>query len=377
MLTLYSALCAYIGIRLFGFTSFFLPHVKIPVFWLPYVLLCYSFILVYILRLGRLSILRQISEYWIAAFVYLLLPLALFDIVRLVFFLYNKNTFSPGFYITGIGAAIVLCTIIIVTGSFHARSVKTVNYQLSINKQGKDLRIALISDIHISPTVNRRWIARIVDIINNAQPDIVFIAGDIFEGDLDAVKDMPDIITELKRINAPLGVYACLGNHDVDRKIVFKGGTNERIVDTLRQANIAVLEDEVLTIGENIYLAGRRDPHPIGMKSSRLPIKELLKNLDRSRTIIVLEHQPTEFPKAEEAGADLILCGHTHAGQFFPGNLFTQNIFKRAGAAHYGHWQGKTMQAVVTSGAGIWGPPVRVASNSEVAIIDIGFVPVS
>ena len=365
MLTLYSALCAYIGIRLFGFASFFLPHVKIPVFWLLYILLCYSFILVYVLRLGRLSVLRQISEYWIAVFVYLLLPLALLDIVRFVFFLCGKNAFSPGFYAASTGAAIVLCAIIVVIGSFHARSIKTVNYQLNINKQGKDLRIALISDIHISPTVNRPWIACIVDIINHAQPDITLIAGDIYEGDLDAVRDMPDIITELKRINAPLGVYACLGNHDVDRKI---------ILNTLRQANIEVLEDEVRSIGENIYLAGRRDPRPIGMKSYRLPIKELLENLDRSRTIIVLEHQPSDFPKAEEAGADLILSGHAHAGQFFPGNLFTRNIFKKAGGTHYGHWHGKTMQAVVTSGAGIWGPPVRVASNSEVAIIDISFV---
>jgi predicted MPP superfamily phosphohydrolase len=92
-------------------------------------------------------------------------------------------------------------------------------------------------------------------------------------------------------------------------------------------------------------------------------------------TLILLDHQPVEFPQIEAAGADLLLCGHTHRGQLFPANLITRRLYKKAGATHYGYWRSQNMQAVVTSGAGLWGPPVRVATNAEVAVIDLRFGP--
>ena len=70
---------------------------------------------------------------------------------------------------------------------------------------------------------------------------------------------------------------------------------------------------------------------------------------------------------------DLVLSGHTHKGQFFPGNIITEYIFKKAGAVHYGYWKGRYTQAVVSSGAGVWGPPIRIATNSEAAVVNIKF----
>ena len=107
------------------------------------------------------------------------------------------------------------------------------------------------------------------------------------------------------------------------------------------------------------------------MSADRKTPEELLAGLDG--TIIVLDHQPTQFPLLEKAGVHLVFSGHTHTGQLFPGMLITRGMFRNLGAADYGHWQGHTMQGVVTSGAAVWGPPLRVGTNSEVAVIDIIF----
>jgi predicted MPP superfamily phosphohydrolase len=371
MLSVYSGLCIYIGARLLGLISFILPGTKNLAFWIPFALVCYSFIIFTFLRHSSLGVLWQASSYWIAAFVYLLLTLAAVDILRIALWMSGK-TLSP-IQNAGLTAAIILfCIMLVALGALNARKIHTVNYDVSLKGQGSNFTIALVSDLHIGHAVNRDWVNWIVDTVNQAEPDMVCITGDIFEGNIDIVRDMPGIITELKRIRAPMGVFACLGNHDVDS---FSEGSTARIEGILREAGIILLLDEVVTAGENLYLAGRRDASPIGMMNiSRKSAMDLLAGLDADRTLIVLDHQPNEFPQIEKAGADLILAGHTHAGQLFPATLITRAIFNKAGGKYYGYWQGNKTQAVVTSGAGIWGPPIRISTQSEVAVININFV---
>jgi predicted MPP superfamily phosphohydrolase len=379
---LYCALCVYIGLRVLGFVRFFLPGFKALVFW-PLAALCaFSFVLIMLFRLDRFFILRQAGYYYIAAFVYLFLTLLVFELLRLVLWFACRNVPGPRFNAVGVGAALCLSFLIIVCGAIHARNIHTVRYSLTIPKSaagpGRErLRIALISDLHIGGTVGRAWVSRIVDKVNQAEPDLVCIAGDIFDGNLDIVEDMAGIASELRRIRALLGVYACLGNHDVDRVRVYMNGifaAAAGITAFLKEANITLLQDEAALVRPGLYVAGRRDARPIGMSRSRLEAAELLAPLDRKNVIIALDHQPTQFPLLEEAGADLLFCGHSHRGQIFPANLVTRAIFKKAGGTHYGYWCGKTMQAVVTSGAGLWGPPVRVGTNSEVAVVDLAFI---
>ena len=303
-----------------------------------------------------------------AVFMYLFLLLAFFDTIRLILFLLKIKIHNIHTYSTGV--IVLLCAILIVYGVFHARSIKTANYSITLPGGGSDIRIVLASDLHIGPKVGEKWIRNIVDAINKAQPDIVCLAGDIFDGYLDATKDMPEIISQLKRINAAVGVYACLGNHDIDN-ISFTNSSTTQIEEILRQAGIVLLKDEIHILRENLYLAGRKDARPIGMSADRKSPKELLDGFNG--TIIVMDHQPTQFPLLENAGAHLVLSGHTHTGQLFPGRLITKKMFQKLGATHYGHWQGQTMQGVVTSGAAVWGPPLRVGTNSEIAVIDISF----
>jgi len=373
-IVIYTAFCVYIGARIFTFVRYFMPWTKAPVYWVIFIPLCFAFVFVSVMRIPSLRFFGRVGSYWIAVFIYLMVLLPLLDFLRLGLFLFHRNALTPRFTAFGIGAALCLCFIIIVYGAFHAGSIRTVQYKVRLAGHGDGFRAALISDLHIGPGVGKKHITKVVNVINRAKPDIVFIAGDIFDGNLETVRDMPGIAEELKRIRPQMGTYACLGNHDVDR-LSLSGSSTERIESFLREAGITLLLDEAAAIGDNLYIAGRRDARPIGMNAKRKTAAELCNSISdgTARTLIVLDHQPTQFDKIEAAGADLVLSGHTHRGQLFPGNIITKIMYRKMGASHYGYWRGNTLQAVITSGAGYWGPPLRVATNNEVAVIDITF----
>jgi len=380
-IVVYTAFCVYIGTRIFSFVRYFMPWTKAPVYWAVFIPLCYAFVFVSFMRAPRLRFFERVGSYWMAVFIYLLLLLPLFDILRIGLFLFHRNVLTPRFTVFGIGAALCLCFIIIVYGTFHAGSIRTVQYAVRLAGQKDGFRAALISDLHIGSGVGKKHITKVVDAINMAKPDIVFIAGDIFDGNLGTVRDMSGIAEELKRLRPPMGIYACFGNHDVDR-MSLSGNNTERIEAFLREAGITLLLDEAAAIGDNIYIVGRRDARPIGMNAKRKTAAELCAAVSDGtapsdneipRTLIVLDHQPTQFDKIEAAGADMVLSGHTHRGQLFPANLITKIMYRKMGASNYGYWRGNTLQAVITSGAGYWGPPLRVATNNEVAFIDVTF----
>ena len=377
VLLAYTGINIYTGVRLLGLARYFLPSFRGLIFWPLYILLCYSFILIYLLRLERIRPLRQAVMYSLPVLVYLFLALLVLDAVRLALRLASRSL-SPGFFAAGIVIALGITLLAMVYGTFHARDIRTVHYDITLNKGGRDapLRITLISDLHIGVSVEREWVARIVDAVNRTKPDLVCIAGDIFDNDLSLLRDFDGVAAELRRLQPPLGVYACLGNHDVDRpslKALREETPVSPIYDLLKRADIILLRDEVELVAGQFYLAGRKDANPIGVKQERKSAAELAAGLDKSRPLVFLDHQPVDYPREEEAGADLIFSGHTHRGQFFPGNIFTALIFKRAGAVDYGYWRGDTAQGVVSSGAGVWGPSIRIATNSEVAVVDIKF----
>jgi len=361
-------ICFYIGKNLLNFIRCFFPNTKNAVFWLLFAFVCCAMLFASFLPL-KLNLFRITGSYWMAVFMCLFMLFVLSDFLRLALFLAGKKNANISLYT--IGSALILCVVMLVYGSLHARSIKTENYSLTLRGEGDGIRVTLISDTHIGSSVGKPHIGRIVKAVNRTEPDIVCIAGDVFDGNIDIVNDLEGVIDQLKSINAPLGVYACLGNHDVDRQS-FSGGSTERITEILKKADIAVLQDEVYQIKENLFVAGRKDARPIGMKAQRKNAQELLSGIDG--TIIMLDHQPAQFAQNEQAGVDLLLCGHTHKGQIFPASIITRFIYKKTGAVDYGYWKGRTMQAVVTSGAGFWGPPVRIGTNSEIAVINLKFM---
>ena len=397
VLFFFTGIIIYTGFRLFAFGKLFLPSLKRRFFWPIYIGFSYSFIVLAFFRLDRIPLIRLAGMYLLPFFIYLFGFIFLFDLVSLIFLLLQRITRRTGrrpvkIMPAGTGIALALTLFLLLYGSFHAKDIRTVYRTVilpgaALGNQGvknsssapetENFRIVLVSDLHIGPTVGKKWTSRIIGCINKTEPDMVCIAGDIFDNGLDGVKDLKGITAELKRIKAPLGVYACPGNHDTNRRAV----SMEDIARFLSEAGIKLLVDEAVSLQPangkpGVIVAGRRDARPIGMKSGRLSIEELAASLQSSGVIpkpllILLDHQPVELPQAAQAGFDLVLCGHTHRGQFFPGNLFTSSIFEKAGGTHYGLWQQGNTQAIVSSGAGVWGPPIRIASDSEIVVLDL------
>ena len=384
----------YTGIRVLGALKYFFPSSRAFIFWPLYILFCYSFMLVMFLRFDKALFLRPAGQFSLPFFAYFFFALIVLDALRLILRQLNVFPTAPGLSVLCTAIALGIAVFFMVYGSFHARNIHTVHYDINLSKNASGhlpqlsatvpsaakpsgLRIALISDTHIGVTVGLKWIANIVDAVNKTEPDIIFIAGDIFDNDIDAVRDLEGVAHELRRLRAPLGVFASQGNHDVDRislGATIRGeATADRIQEFLKDAGIVYLLDEVFLVADSFYVLGRRDVSPIGSRHTRKTAAELAAGLDKSRPLIFLDHQPVDFPAIEAAGADLILSGHTHRGQIFPGRIVTRQMFKEAGATHYGYWQGRSAQGVVTSGAGVWGPPMRIGSRSEVAVIDIQF----
>ena len=168
----------------------------------------------------------------------------------------------------------------------------------------------------------------------------------------------------MRRLRAPLGIYAAPGNHE------FYSGL-ERNLACLRSCGITVLEDQAVRVAGAFILAGRRDPSSLRQGERRLAISEILAGaeFDGSLPIVVLDHQPLHLEEAEKAGVDLQISGHTHDGQIFPIDLINRLIYElnwgylRKGDTHY----------YVTSGAGTWGPPVRIGSRAEIVRIRLSF----
>lgn len=262
-------------------------------------------------------------------------------------------------------AAIALAAVLSVWGGIRAASVQTKNYEIVLQKHGADadsMKIALISDLHIGYVIDEKHVRKIVAAVNAAEPDMVCIAGDIFDGDITSVKN-PSALQELfRKIKAPYGVYACLGNHDA-------GAGYKGMLEFLDKAGIRLLQDEAVLIGDKIILAGRKDSGPIGGQGEKRSVLKDIKGAEKFPRI-VLDHRPENFSEYHRS-TDLILSGHTHRGQTFPFWLVTGKMLKM----NYGYYRqdGEGPQAIVTSGAGTWGPPQRVGTDNEVVLIRVLF----
>ena len=138
----------------------------------------------------------------------------------------------------------------------------------------------------------------------------------------------------------------------------------------LDDAGITLLNDQTVCIHDAFYLTGRKDiDRAEKVEGSRQSPEELLGGLDQSKPIFVLEHQPKYLDEVAEAGADAQLCGHTHDGQLFPGNILVGLMWDNS----YGLEQKGDMYSIVTSGVGVWGPAMRVGTDSEIVEINVHF----
>lgn len=327
---------------------------------------------------------KHLSNYWLGTLLYIILAIIIGDIIRLILLhcpridkrkLHSRKTFIIS------GAVVLFCILSVsIYGIIHARDLKTAHYDVSIEKTCAtgDMKIVLIADLHMGYSIGHRYIEHMVKEINALEPDLICIAGDIFDNDYDALDDPAAITTALKSLNSTYGTYACWGNHDINEKILagFTFGSSEDLKDDVRMeqllkdAGIILLNDETLCIDDSFYLVGRKDISRVRkIEHTKETAEDLLADLDKDKPIFVLEHQPKKLSEVSGSGADIHLCGHTHDGQLFPGNILVGLIWENS----YGMKKKGEMYSIVTSGVGVWGPDMRVGTDSEIVEINVHF----
>ncbi len=307
-----------------------------------------------------------VSAYCMGFFVYMLLFTVLTDVAFFILTLFKKLSITRELlrFVCGI-TAIGLTFVTVVYGFYNAKQLKVVNYDIVIedNALENELNIVLISDVHLGAIGAEDRLESIVAKINSLNPDIICIAGDFFDNDYNAIKDPEGAIETLKKLQSKYGTYLCFGNHD-------SGSTVPQMKEFLEKSEIHPLYDESVIIDGKFVLVGRLDKSPIGgyRDMERKDTNELLAEIDTSLPIIVMEHNPAridEYPNE----VDLILSGHTHKGQIFPGAIITDIMY----TVDHGYYRENTTSphVIVSSGVGTWGMPMRVGTRSEIVQITL------
>lgn len=307
------------------------------VFWGIFIIVAYSPLLA---RFGVKG-LDTIGNYWMVFFYYSIF------IVFIAIIIKSKPIIISSY---------ALIILVIFYGVVNANRVVLQEYNITIPKPSNDLRIVLLADVHIDNAKSRDYVQKMVERVNGLIPDLVFFAGDIFDD-----RDINALIREkehLKNIQSKYGTYGVLGNHE------YYSGNLKETLEVFKEANIRILRDEYTEI-EGIYIVGRED----ASQRQRKALADILQGVDKSKPIFLLDHQPVRLDEPKMNGVDLQLSGHTHKGQFFPNQLITRRIYE----VDYGHLVKDTFQIIVSSGYGTWGPPVRIGTQSEVVVVNVGF----
>lgn len=387
----YVAVNAYILIRILkslGYISsvFKKKALQIPI-GIIYAFLTFSPLIAFFLPYHTTSkeIVQLISSYWFGVIMYTLLVVVLGQLISVFLRRVIKVLPVDFFKKKASNLVCLLLSVAIVSsvcgwGIYNARDIKLNNYSVSIDKDAggqESLKVVLIADLHLGYSIGLEHIQKTVELINSQNPDLVCIAGDIYDNDYDAISQPDAISAELAKIQSTYGTYACWGNHDVSEKILagftFDPGDEKhdsRMDNFLKNANINMLADESVLVDNKFYVVGRVDEEkPATENGKTASPEELLSGLDQSKPIIVIYHEPSELSELAQAGTDLLLCGHTHDGQVFPGNIITGLKWENS----CGYLKKDDMHNIVTSGVGIWGPYMRVGTDSEVVSIDVTF----
>lgn len=303
----------------------------------------------------------KVGSYW---FAFVLTALVVFGLAGLLYRIVNKFGSVNETLLTVGGLLFIL--IFVGYGFWQGQQIKIARYQVEIGKSVKSdiksVRAVLISDVHLGYVNDEKKLEKIVTKINSLQPDMVLISGDLFDGNYEALQKPDELVRELNRLSSKYGTYLCWGNHDA-------GETFKKMKKLIERTDINLLEDEVMTVEDTFLIAGRKDSRPIGSQNrQRQNIEQQLKKARADLPVIVLDHQPSNIDEYSD-NADLIVSGHTHQGQIFPFNLVTKAYF----TVDYGYYQKdrNSPQVVVSSGVGVWGPPMRVGTQSEIVEIEI------
>jgi predicted MPP superfamily phosphohydrolase len=249
-----------------------------------------------------------------------------------------------------------LATVVGIYGVFNSswtRLTQTTVRLANLPSAWRGRKAALISDVHLGHVRNGNFLRRMVRKILREKPDAIFIAGDLYDG---TAIDAQRAAEPLNQLTAPQGVYFVAGNHE-------QFGDDSKYLHAIAAAGVRVLNNEKVE-ADGLQIVGvpyRHATHDGHFASVLEGVR-----LDRDRASILLTHAPDRPEIAEAAGVSLQLSGHTHLGQFVPWSWMSRRIYRQF---VYGLSRIGKMQVFTSSGAGTWGPPLRLGSNPEIVML--------
>lgn len=320
-------------------------------------LMVFAFLLLFVgfsrhvhLSMPLATVVYEIGTSWLIILLYLFMAFLLLDIgrwVHLVPATFLKNSWS------GTLAVTAFMFIIFLYGNIHYHQKVRQPLMLTTGKTlSRKMKVVMLSDLHLGYHNRRREFAKWVDKINEEKADLILVAGDIIDKNIQPLEEQ-EMHQEFLRLNAP--VVACLGNHE------YYGGESNALL-FYKKADITLLRDSVTTVGD-LCIIGRDDRS----NPKRKTLSELMKGVDSTKYLVVLDHQPIQLEEAEQNGIDFQLSGHTHHGQVWPISWITESIYECA----FGEWQRGSTRYYVTSGIGIWGGKFRIGTRSEYVVAEI------
>ena len=320
-------------------------------------LMVFAFLLLFVgfsrhvhLSMPLATVVYEIGTSWLIILLYLFMAFLLLDIgrwVHLVPATFLKNSWS------GTLAVTAFMFIIFLYGNIHYHQKVRQPLTLTTGKTlSRKMKVVMLSDLHLGYHNRRSEFAKWVDKINEEKADLILVAGDIIDKNIQPLEEQ-EMHQEFLRLNAP--VVACLGNHE------YYGGESNALL-FYKKADITLLRDSVTTVGD-LCIIGRDDRS----NPKRKTLSELMKGVDSTKYLVVLDHQPIQLEEAEQNGIDFQLSGHTHHGQVWPISWITESIYECA----FGEWQRGSTRYYVTSGIGIWGGKFRIGTRSEYVVAEI------
>lgn len=241
-------------------------------------------------------------------------------------------------------------------GVFNAnwtRITRTTVRLANLPEAWRGRKAALISDLHLGHVRNGSFLQRIVADVLKEKPDAIFIAGDLYDGTAIDAKRAAEPLSQLK---APHGVYFVAGNHE-------QFGDDSKYLHAVEAAGVHVLRNEKVEAA-GLQIIGVPYRHALHIADFASVLQGI--GVDRGRASILLTHAPDHPQVAEAAGVSLQLSGHTHVGQFIPWNWMARRIYRQFA---YGLSRIGKMQVFTSSGAGTWGPPLRLGSTPEIVVL--------
>lgn len=313
------------------------------------------------------DVLNIIGGFWMAFLLYGFIFFLLSDIAALILRISGVLNSSNIIHFRkwAFLATTSISSVLIIGGFINAVIPVVKKYDITINKNAgevKTLKIAAVSDIHLGSIIRKRSIRKLSEKLEEIKPDVVFLLGDIVDGEIGPVL-RGDLLKHFVMPHTVDGLFAITGNHE------FIGG-GSRTIPYIESKGIRVLKDEKVVLPGGIQLIGRldRDSRRYFGKE-RAPLSELVRDTDPALPVIVLDHQPFNLGEAEQNGVDLQMSGHTHNGQLWPLNYLTKRMYELS----YGYLQKNRTQYIVSSGFGLWGPRVRSCSRSEIVLVNVTF----